>query len=301
MLARFGAGRTVRSVLPLVHAMLEAIPTATMVLSRAGAVRAVNSPAIALLGVNPDLTMARDAVVRGEVPAVWSCECPDRDGNKRWVLFRLTALELEGVEPLVVLTANDVTWERAAERELEQLRIVDLVTGLPNERQLDSYLGRALERHRRHPDRLAAMHIELTGLDEIAAEHGLGEVDDLLADVAGRLHLAIRSGDFIASIGRGVFVVLVERERAGGASSGRRTNRRESADIEIAAARVAAMLGEPYEVAMAGATAGATIGVDVRLAVASAQDDVESLLRRAAEDSYRTERDARRAHLRLTT
>ena len=282
---------------PLVHAIVDALPTATMVLNRTGSVRAANAPAIALLGTDPDLSTARDLVLQGEVPAVWSSECVDADGEKRWVLYRLTALDLDGLDRAVVLTAVDVTWERAAERELETLRTIDVVTGLPNARQLDSYLARALERHRRHPDRLAALHIELTGLDHVASDHGLGQVDELMVDVAGRLHLAVRTGDFVARTGPAAFAVLVERERAGAASADRRGKGRGSVDIEIAATRIATMLCEPYDLE----TTSVEVGVDTRLAVATAEDDVSTLLDRAESDAYRTERNSRRAHLRLTT
>ena len=92
--------------------------------------------------------------------------------------------------------------------ELEQVADVDPVTGLPNERELERQLARAVRQAERHGTPAALLTIDIRGLSAINARHGRVAGDAALAHVARLLRGLIRTTDVVARCGSGFALLL---------------------------------------------------------------------------------------------
>jgi diguanylate cyclase (GGDEF)-like protein len=103
---------------------------------------------------------------------------------------------------------REVARRIAAERYARELAYPDGLTGLPNRRQFDEALIRALG----SPPRAAATHslflLDLNGFKRINDVHGHGVGDEVLIVVARRLLGAMRDGNMVARFGGDEFAVL---------------------------------------------------------------------------------------------
>jgi diguanylate cyclase (GGDEF)-like protein len=99
---------------------------------------------------------------------------------------------------------------RDAESQAEHLAFHDARTDLPNRRMLINPLYLAIAASNRYGRRGALLHIDLDGLKRINDSMGHAVVDDVLAEAAGRLLLAVSQVDTVARIGGDEFVVLVQ-------------------------------------------------------------------------------------------
>ncbi len=101
------------------------------------------------------------------------------------------------------------TLERAAHEErIEQLAFNDMLTGLPNRVLFNDRLHQALATARRYGRGFAVMYLDLDHFKAVNDGFGHGAGDEVLRQVAGRLHSALRESDTIARFGGDEFVVL---------------------------------------------------------------------------------------------
>lgn len=97
-------------------------------------------------------------------------------------------------------------------RLLEQLRHaadMDQVTGANNHRYLQERLKQEVARSARSQAPLSVLMIDLDGFKAINDEHGHGDGDRVLRNVAAGLKLAVRANDIVARYGGDEFVVLM--------------------------------------------------------------------------------------------
>ena len=90
---------------------------------------------------------------------------------------------------------QDVTDRRLAEDKIRQLANFDVLTGLPNRRQLIWRAERALEHARRMGHQIALLLIDLDRFKVINDTLGHGAGDELLVEVARRLRSCVRHSD----------------------------------------------------------------------------------------------------------
>jgi diguanylate cyclase (GGDEF)-like protein len=168
-----------------------------------------------------------------------------------------------------------------SERRLARLALSDPLTGLPNRilfaDRLEQALARAARtttRGRRAP-RLLVMFIDLDGFKAVNDSLGHLAGDEVLVEVARRLHEEVRGADTVARLGGDEFTVLCEGVAGedGGVTLGRRLARR---------------LAEPYETDAGLARLSAAIGI---AAAAPLQEDGATLLRRADAAMYEAKRE----------
>ncbi|MHC8354017.1 putative bifunctional diguanylate cyclase/phosphodiesterase [Pseudomonas sp. LB3P81] len=97
-----------------------------------------------------------------------------------------------------------------ANRELTQLALHDPLTGLPNRVLLADRIGQGMSRVQEQGGCFALMFIDLDGFKPVNDAFGHHMGDQLLREVALRLHEDLRSQDTLARIGGDEFVLLVQ-------------------------------------------------------------------------------------------
>lgn len=119
---------------------------------------------------------------------------------------------------LWVVTFEDVTLRREAERRMHRLAFHDVLTGLPNRAALLSRLGEWLELRRRErrggPAQAPGLALVLLDLDDFKPVNdtlGHGAGDQVLQAVGRRIDEARREEDFAARLGGDEFVVVLPR------------------------------------------------------------------------------------------
>jgi diguanylate cyclase (GGDEF)-like protein len=107
------------------------------------------------------------------------------------------------------------------EREREAMRrsaLTDPLTGAANRRGLGERIEYEIVRHAREARKFAVVMIDLDGFKAVNDRFGHHAGDELLRDVAGSLHDAVRDQDTVARLGGDEFCVLApETDRAGAA------------------------------------------------------------------------------------
>lgn len=147
-----------------------------------------------------------------------------------------------------LVTVDDVTEARHAERALRRQALHDPLTGLPNRYLFLDRLEAAGRRHERSPGRgTAVLYLDLDGFKPVNDGHGHETGDDLLREIALRLVSAVRATDTVGRLGGDEFAVVCE-----------------DSDQETAllvANRIQEAFGEQVLVAGASFTVGLSIGV----------------------------------------
>ena len=96
----------------------------------------------------------------------------------------------------------------ALQDELQQLAIVDPLTGLLNRRGFDLHGHQAIARADRAEETLALLYLDVDGLKAVNDTLGHGAGDTLLSDLADLLRQTFRSCDIVARVGGDEFCVL---------------------------------------------------------------------------------------------
>ncbi|SEL65089.1 PAS domain S-box-containing protein/diguanylate cyclase (GGDEF) domain-containing protein [Blastococcus sp. DSM 46786] len=102
-----------------------------------------------------------------------------------------------------VLYLRDVTTRRRRERELERMAYTDHLTGLANRAMLFQELAAPA------PEERCLLIVDLDGFKAVNDVAGHEAGDQLLVDVARRLHTVVREDDLVARLGGDEFAVLV--------------------------------------------------------------------------------------------
>ena len=99
-------------------------------------------------------------------------------------------------------------------REAETRASTDALTGLPNRRYFDEYLG-LLARRRRAEDRIGVLMIDIDRFKRLNDTFGHGVGDHVLRDVAQAIASAVRDDDVPARFGGEEFAVLLKNPTPG--------------------------------------------------------------------------------------
>lgn len=105
---------------------------------------------------------------------------------------------------------SDISALVDSRQRLEQMATQDVLTGLPNRRMLTDRLQQAISRASRQGGEIALCFIDLDNFKTVNDSLGHEAGDDLLKEIARRLHDNLRSADTVARLGGDEFVLLLE-------------------------------------------------------------------------------------------
>jgi diguanylate cyclase (GGDEF)-like protein/PAS domain S-box-containing protein len=252
---------TIRYVTPSVHAMLGYEPAD-------------------LLGtqlerlLDPDDRDETSRLVREEAAGARSLEHEfrllHRDGTSRVVEGVISDLREDPSVRGFVLTAHDVTQQRALADQLTYQAFHDSLTGLPNRALLTDRIGHALDRARRLGSDVAVLFLDVDDFKTINDSLGHAAGDELLVELGTRLRDCTRAMDTAARLGGDEFALLLE----------------ETAGVEGAmtsAERILNAVARPIDLGSTQVLAGASIGI----ALAQPEQTAGDLLRNADVAMYR--------------
>ncbi|WP_280423905.1 sensor domain-containing diguanylate cyclase [Nocardia carnea] len=132
------------------------------------------------------------------------------DGSYGWAAFSITFVAgREGHPDYLLAVGEDVTEQHRMREELHRQARHDLLTGLPNRRQLLERLDTEI-RDADPRDRIGLCFVDLDRFKYINDHYGHGTGDKVLTAVANRLHESVVGLDcLVARIGGDEFVALV--------------------------------------------------------------------------------------------
>jgi len=151
--------------------------------------------------------------------------------------------------------------------EARQLADLDALTGLHNQRYFHEMLAREVARAQRYSRRLSLIVLDLDDFKSVNDRVGHLQGDAVLAEVAGRIRMVVRSADLACRVGGDEFAVLLPESAR--------------SDAELLASRIArAVRGQA--IGQAG-----TLQLSAGIAELRPNEDAQTLFERADEALYR--------------
>ncbi len=152
-----------------------------------------------------------------------------------------------------VVTHEDVTEQREAEKKIAHMARHDSLTDLPNRTLLQDELARAVAGLSRN-ERVAVLYLDLDQFKGINDTLGHAVGDELLKEVAARLSASIGKRDAVARVGGDEFAII-------------QTDIREPTDAAALARRIGDAIRLPYDLR------GHAVVTDASIGIALAPDD----------------------------
>lgn len=179
-----------------------------------------------------------------------------------------------------VALLSDITDAKQAQERLAHLAHHDPLTDLPNRLLFNASLQQALERARRHRQRLALLFLDLDRFKLVNDSLGHAAGDQLLKAVAERLRRNVRAEDVVARFGGDEFTIILE---AIGSLD----------DTAQLARTLISMIAEPLDIE------GQTIQTSTSVGIAFYPDDAdnaEDLIKAADAAMYRAKASGRNTY-----
>lgn len=182
------------------------------------------------------------------------------------------------VPPVFIVNAHDISERRHAEERLYQLANFDIITGLPNRSLMMDRLGQAIEIARRTQKPYALLFVDLDGFKKVNDTFGHDAGDRLLRTIGIRLTALLRGTDTVARIGGDEFTVLL-------------CNLADDRAVGEIATRIVTEVAKPID--LDGRRVSLTTSVGIATFDGDAEDDLDTLLRRADQAMYAAKRSGK--------
>ncbi|MEV6161704.1 EAL domain-containing protein [Streptomyces sp. NPDC052052] len=178
-------------------------------------------------------------------------ECRFRSGRGDWLNVESTVNRHQGG---LILNSRDVTERVRLQAQLRHNAEHDPLTGLPNRALFTERVRQALGGRRSGDPGTAVLFIDLDGFKAVNDRLGHQAGDELLVQVARRLHESVRSGDTAARLGGDEFAAII-------LGDGIRDQSAQEYRIHEIADRLRLTLSQPYPVGAGEVRVAASIGV----------------------------------------
>ncbi|MGC2049155.1 MAG: diguanylate cyclase [Gallionella sp.] len=152
---------------------------------------------------------------------------------------------------------RDISEQKLAQQQIEQLAHYDTLTHLPNRTLFYDRLGQAIMIAKRNKRSMVLLYIDLDGFKQVNDKMGHHAGDFLLVEVAKRLRLCVRESDTLARLGGDEFTVILND-----------THERE--DIEMLAIKIIETIKHPFVLE------GRTVNIGVSIGMARYPDDAST-------------------------
>ena len=200
-----------------------------------------------------------------------------KSGNTFLIEMTVTVHDLGGKQVFFAFL-RDLSERNNTEAQLREVSLTDELTNLPNRRHLQQRLQETMIRVMRTKRLISIMYLDIDHFKSINDGFGHEVGDHVLKEFAKLLCCVLREVDFIARLGGGEFIVIVEEQ-----------NDQASATI-IAQKIIESMSASPFEVL------GHVVSIATSIGVAFYQGDSlepDELIRRADQAMYRAKRSGR--------
>ncbi|WP_165602591.1 EAL domain-containing protein [Candidatus Terasakiella magnetica] len=171
----------------------------------------------------------------------------------------------------------DITERKNQEKQIRRLAYFDELTKLPNRRLFSDRLNMAVERAKRHDDRLAIMFVDLDHFKKINDTLGHSIGDALLEEAAERLKHCTRGEDTVARMGGDEFILLFPEIEA-------------VEEVTKVAQRVIEAFSQPFHLMGHKLFVTASLGISV---FPDDGGDVETIIKNADAAMYRSKAQGR--------
>ncbi len=219
--------------------------------------------------------LVQETLEQGRQQFEWTCRRQDTELEFPADVV-LSRLRIDG-EQIVQAVVRDISRVKEAERKLIHEAHHDSLTELPNRRQFEELLNKALSSGKRQRRPVGVVFLDLDGFKRVNDSLGHHWGDALLQSVAERLNQLVRVEDTVGRIGGDEFTILVE-------------NLERIEDVAVLAERVVRALGEPYEIAGRIIRISASLGISIS---SRDGDTAPELLRKADAAMYRAKEEGR--------
>ncbi len=150
------------------------------------------------------------------------------------VEVRLQFLDMEE-PPLLLAVLEDISERKATERQIEQMILIDSLTGLPNRNLLKDRFDMMYAHASRRDNILAILYMDLDNFKNINDSLGHQVGDELLMKVAKRLKVCLRKEYSLGRLGRDELIVML-------------ANLSDEDEAEKLARRIAKTMEPPFDV-----------------------------------------------------
>jgi diguanylate cyclase (GGDEF)-like protein/PAS domain S-box-containing protein len=176
-----------------------------------------------------------------------------------------------------VKVLKDATEDKRAEEEISKLALADVLTGLPNRAGFKQRLHEAATISTRNDRPFFVLLMDLDYFKHINDRLGHLGGDELLKQVAERMHSVVRESDVVARLGGDEFGLLI-------------TDTDDQAMGGVIAEKILEALKMPFQIDSSQVTVGVSIGISV-----CPHDglDVQQLVRKADEALYKAKSEGR--------
>lgn len=179
-----------------------------------------------------------------------------------------------------VAVFSDITNIKRSQMQLDHMAHHDPLTDLPNRTLLDDRLSQAINRARRHEERIGVLFIDLDRFKNVNDTLGHPTGDILLQDVAKRLQNLLREEDTVARLGGDEFILLIE-------------DLEKTEVAEAIATKVIDALSRPFTIRSHELFIGASIGISI---FPDNGNDAETLIKYADAAMYRAKEQGRNTY-----
>lgn len=164
-----------------------------------------------------DDTFYRNMWASLEREGFWQGEIWDRKKSGELYAAWITILAIRNSKLEItnyIAISNEITDKKEQEERIRHLAYYDTLTGLPNRALFIDRLEHALERNKRHRQKLAVVFLDLDRFKVINDSYGHQMGDKLLRIVSNRIDSLLRSEDTLARLGGDEFVLILEDIRS---------------------------------------------------------------------------------------
>ena len=175
------------------------------------------------------------------------------------------------LESSVAVLSGSIVQRDELQTHLAHEATHDSLTGIPNRPAAMTAIQAALHRAARAGTTVALLFVDLNDFKPVNDSHGHEVGDEVLRQVATRMTVGLRTGDFVARLGGDEFVVVAEGVAG-------------AAEATEVARRIVEAISRPIDVGSLHVTVGAAVGIALTL---DGPEDPFRLLTRADAAMYR--------------